>query len=164
MWAKSHHVMNRLPKNQFHNPEIQNIYLTSEVIHDIAKDIMKLIYVINPKAKIQFSIPYVLLKASEKYSNLNLATSENYRILKTAIMKLGEQYYFPEYELFKYYIEKGKHNFQDDKRHPSVQLIANVSRHIVQEINKSYLTKPFSTPFSIDKVDNRGRTNGKEYL
>ena len=26
MWSKSKHVMNRLPKNQFFNPEIKNVY------------------------------------------------------------------------------------------------------------------------------------------
>lgn len=49
---------------------------------------------------------FVLLKASEKFQNLHLATTENYRIIKDAIMELGYDYYFPEYELFKYYVEK----------------------------------------------------------
>ena len=67
---------------------------------------MRIVHLINPDIKIQFSIPYVLLKASEKFQNLHLATTENYRIIKNAIMELGYDYYFPEYELFKYYVEK----------------------------------------------------------
>jgi hypothetical protein len=130
MWSKVNHIMNRLPKNQFLNPEIKNVYLSSDDILNFAKQIMRVVQLINPKIKIQFSIPYVLLKASEKFHNLHLATTENYRIIKEAIMELGDDYYFPEYELFKYYVEKNNHPFQEDGRHPSVKLIADISKHL----------------------------------
>lgn len=125
---------------------------------------MRIVHLINPGIKIQFSIPYVLLKASEKFQNLHLATTENYRIIKDAIMELGYDYYFPEYELFKYYVKKNNHPFQEDGRHPSVKLIADVSKHIVKEINKDYLLDTPNKPFAINKVDSRGKINGKEYL
>lgn len=164
MWSKVNHIMNRLPKNQFLNPEIKNVYLSSDDILNFAKQIMRVVQLINPKIKIQFSIPYVLLKASEKFHNLHLATTENYRIIKEAIMELGDDYYFPEYELFKYYVEKNNHTFQEDGRHPSVKLIADISKHIVKEINKDYLLDIPNKPFAINKVDSRGKINGKEYL
>lgn len=164
IWSKSEHVMNRLPKNQFFNPEIKNVYLSSDDILNFSKEIMRIVHLINPGIKIQFSIPYVLLKASEKFQNLHLATTENYRIIKDAIMELGYDYYFPEYELFKYYVEKNNHPFQEDGRHPSVKLIADVSKHIVKEINKDYLLDTPNKPFAINKVDSRGKINGKEYL
>ena len=156
--------MNRLPKNQFFNPEIKNVYLSSDDILNFSKEIMRIVHLINPDIKIQFSIPYVLLKASEKFQNLHLATTENYRIIKDAIMELGYDYYFPEYELFKYYVEKNNHPFQEDGRHPSVKLIADVSKHIVKEINKDYLLDTPNKPFAVNKVDSRGKINGKEYL
>lgn len=84
--------------------------------------------------------------------------------MKNAIMELGTEYYFPEYELFKFYIEKNKINFQQDKRHPSVELIADVSKHIVREIDKSLLSKTPSERFSINKVNTRGKIYGKDYL
>ena len=164
MWKKSNRVLNKLPKDQFYNTEIVNVYLTAEDLVSIAQDIIKCIHSINPSSSIQFSIPYVLLKASEKFSNLHLATTENYRIMKNAIMELGTEYYFPEYELFKFYIEKNKINFQQDKRHPSVELIADVSKHIVREIDKSLLSKTPSERFSINKVNTRGKIYGKDYL
>lgn len=164
MWSKVNHIMNRLPKNQFLNPEIKNVYLSSDSILNFAKQIMRVVQLINPKIKIQFSIPYVLLKASEKFHNLHLATTEYYRIIKEAIMELGDDYYFPEYELFKYYVEKNNHPFQEDGRHPSVKLIADISKHIVKEINKDYLLDIPNKPFAINKVDSRGKINGKEYL
>ena len=164
MWSKVNHIMNRLPKNQFLNPEIKNVYLSCDDILNFAKQIMRVVQLINPKIKIQFSIPYVLLKASEKFHNLHLTTTENYRIIKEAIMELGDDYYFPEYELFKYYVEKNNHPFQEDGRHPSVKLIADISKHIVKEINKDYLLDIPNKPFAINKVDSRGKINGKEYL
>lgn len=164
MWSKSKRVMNILPKNQFFNPEIKNVYLSSDDILNFSKEIMRIVHLINPDIKIQFSIPYVLLKASEKFHNLHLATTENYRIIKDAIMELGDDYYFPEYELFKYYVGKNNHPFQEDGRHPSVKLIADISKHIVKEINKDYLLDTPNKPFAINKVDSRGKINGKEYL
>ena len=164
MWAKSNHVMNRLPKNQFYNPKIENVYLSSDDLSYFAKEIIRVVHHINPTIKIQFSIPYVILKASERFQNLYLATTENYRIIKAAIMQLGTEYYFPEYELFKYYIENSSDSFQEDKRHPSAKLIADVSKHIVKEINEDYLFNDTKKQFSINKVDSRGRINGKEFL
>ena len=164
MWSKTGHIMNRLPKNQFFSPEIKNIYLSSDDILNLAKQMISIVHHINPTINVQFSIPYVLLKASEKFYNLHLATTENDRIIKEAIMKLGHDYYFPEYELFKYYVEQNNHPFQEDGRHPSVKLIAEVSKHIVKEINKDYLLDKPNKPFAINKVDNRGNINGKEYL
>lgn len=61
-------------------------------------------------------------------------------------------------------IEKNKINFQQDKRHPSVELIADVSKHIVREIDKSLLSKTPSERFSINKVNTRGKIYGKDYL
>lgn len=164
MWSKTNQILNRLPKNQFCKPEIKNVYLSSDDVLNFATQIIHIVHIINPAIKIQFSIPYVLLKASEKFTNLHMATTENYRIIKDAIMKLGYNYYFPEYELFKYYVERDNHSFQEDGRHPSVKLIADVSKHIVKEINKDYLLATPNDPFAINKVDSRGKINGKEYL
>ena len=38
------------------------------------------------------------------------------------------------------------------------------SKHIVKEINKDYLLDIPNKPFAINKVDSRGKINGKEYL
>lgn len=164
MWRYSNQILNRLPKHDFYNPDIENIYLEFEEVQITMQRIINCIREMNPSISIQFSIPYVLLKASERFSNLHLASTENYRILKNAIMSFGEEYYFPEYELFKFYIEKNSGNFQSDNRHPSVKLIAAVSKHIVSEIDTSYFKELSNDKFFIDNVNERGKTNGKEYL
>lgn len=163
MWKKNGRIINRLPKSDFNSSEIENIYLSSEEVASIAKDIIKCVNSINPSAKIQFSISYIILKASERFSNLYLATTENYRILKNAIINLGEDYYFPEYELFKYYANDIR-KFQEDNRHFNVELIAEVSKHIVKEVDEKLLCDIHEVPFSIKKVNNKGKVYGEEQL
>lgn len=119
---------------------------------------------LNPSAMIQFSIPYVLLKASESFQNLTIATSENFRILKNGIMDIGKEYYFPEYELFKFYVEKTRSPFQIDGRHPSITLISEVSKHIVKEMGEEIMSKGQGELFSINRVNEKGSINGKCYL
>ena len=79
-------------------------------------------------------------------------------------MDLGEEYYFPEYELFKFHIEKNNENFQLDNRHPSVKLISNVTKHIVSEIDKNYVKEWHNDKFIINKVNEKGIIYGKEIL
>ncbi len=164
MWQYSNKVLNRLPKNKYFHSEVENVYLEVDEAKIMMNRIIRCIKKMNPNITIQFSIPYILLKASEKFSNLHLATTENYRILKTAIMDLGEEYYFPEYELFKFHIEKNNENFQLDNRHPSVKLISNVTKHIVSEIDKNYVKEWHNDKFIINKVNEKGIIYGKEIL
>lgn len=164
MWSYSDQILNKLPKSDFEKDEVKNMYLEVDVLHDMMKKIINCINEINPLVTIKFSIPYVLLKASEKFSNLHLATMENYRILKNAIMCFGEDFYFPEYELFKFNIEKNSHDFQLDNRHPSIYLISEVTKHIVDEIDKSYSDEILKRSFMINKVNEKGKIYGKEYL